>query len=475
MATVKRVWLSKLAIIILVVPLTLHAYLGSFSRFLGDDYCSAFQANRLGILRATWYWYLTWSGRYSASLLDSIFGVLGPNIVPLVTPFVIGIWLISLGVTFNIIFSFDKNKALNASLLAASTLFLTLNFTPHVRQSLYWGQGMRSVVPPLILGTLYFGFFFALKNSIHQNKKSDFLWYLLSFLLAFGIGGFSETYSTLQLVLFGISVFVLIAIYRYPFKSFEFLFLTSGLLGSALSFITVIAAPGNAFRAAYFPPPPDLFGILDISFKSLIAYFVGLFSSLEAILGFVGIFFLCMLVGFKTPNKHLGASHLLLVLASGVLLIMACFPPAAYGLSDAPPGRTLIISIYILALLVVFSGYFLGSQLAQKKGSNPGVFYAFSYLLVFALLIVSSFTVSQKLYASRGIFIEFATAWDKTHETLLSLEGNAQNVIVPAVKDEWSGVLRMTDNPRFYVNTCVSAYYGFDSIIATDELPPTQP
>ena len=475
MSKMKRVWPSKLILTILAVPLILHAYLGSFSRFLGDDYCSAFQADRLGILRASWYWYLTWSGRYSASILDGIFGVLGPSVVSFVTSAVIGVWLIGLGVTFNIIFSFDKNKALNASLLAASALFLTLNFTPDVRQSLYWGQGMRSVVPPLILGTLYFGLFFAIKNSNHQNRKFDFLWFSLSFLLALGIGGFSETFSALQLVIFGISVLAVIAIYRYQVKSFEFLYLSAGLLGAALSLIIVIVAPGNAFRAAYFPPPPDLFGILDISLKSLIAYIAGLFSTFEAILGFVGIFFLCMLVGFKTPNERLATSHLLLVLASGFLLIIACFPPAAYGLSDAPPGRTLIISTYILALLIVFSGYFLGSRIALKKDSYSELLYSFSYLLVLTLLAVSSFIVSQKLYASRHMFTEFATAWDKTHETLLSLEGNAKDVIVPAVKDEWSEVLRMSDNPRFYVNTCVSAYYGFDSIIATDGFPPTQP
>jgi len=408
-------------------------------------------------------------------MLDSIFGILGPNIVPFVTPLVIGIWLVSLGITFNIIFSLDKNKALIASLLAASVLFLTLNFTPHVRQSLYWGQGMRSVVPPLILGTLYIGAFIAIKNLNYQNKKLYFLWYLLSFLLAIGIGGFSETYSALQLVIFGISVIAFIAIYRYQFRNFEFLYLSSGFLGSALSFIIIIFAPGNAFREAYFPPHPDIFGILDISFKSLVVYIVGLFSTFEAIAGFLGIFFLCAIIGFKTANKRLATSDLLLVLASGVILIISCFPPATYGMSDAPPGRTLIIPTYILALLVVFSGYFLGSRIARKKGSYPELLYSFSYLLVFTLLIVSSFIVSQKLYASRHIFIEFATSWDKTHDTLLNLGGNAKEVIAPAVKDEWSGVLRMTDNPRFYVNTCVSSYYGFDSIIATDELPPTEP
>jgi hypothetical protein len=79
------------------------------------------------------------------------------------------------------------------------------------------------------------------------------------------------------------------------------------------------------------------------------------------------------------------------------------------------------------------------------------------------------------LYSSRHKYIEFAKAWDETHHTLLLLKNEAKDVIVPAVVDEWSGVLRMADNPRFYVNECVSNYYGFNSVVARDDLPPTKP
>jgi hypothetical protein len=56
----------------------------------------------------------------------------------------------------------------------------------------------------------------------------------------------------------------------------------------------------------------------------------------------------------------------------------------------------------------------------------------------------------------------------------LFLKNEATDVVVPAVVDDWSGVLRMADNPRFYVNVCVSDYYGFKSIQARDDLPPTR-
>lgn len=475
MSKIKNIWFPSITLFLLIPPLALHAYLGSFSRFLGDDYCSAFWANRLGVMRATWYWYITWSGRYSASALDSIFGILGPKFVSFVTPFVIAIWLICIGLSANTVIAFRKNGVIITSLLATGVLFLTLNFTPIIQQSLYWGQGMRSVVPPLILGTTYLGIFFALKNIKQLNGKTQILWYLLSFLLAFGIGGFSETYSVVQLVAFGFSLVTLTIIFRYPFKSFEFFFLFSGLFGAVLSFIVIIIAPGNASRAAFFSPPPNISGILEISSNSLLVYLENLFSSIESITGFLGIFFLSALIGFKNASTQNALRNLSVVLVGGPLLIFSCFPPAAYGMSDSPPGRTLIISTYMLATLVVFSGYYFGCYISLKKDSTPRYLYFTVNLLIFISLFVSSFIVSKDMYEARHIYVDYAAAWDKTHDTLVLLKNGAKDVIVPVVIDEWSGVLRMTDNPRFYVNTCASKYYGFNSIVATDDLLPTKP
>lgn len=500
MSKIKSIWFPSITFLLLIPSLVLHAYRGSFSRFLGDDYCSAFWANRFGVFRATWYWYLTWSGRYSASFLDSIFGILGPKIVPIVTFSVITIWVVS--IVFAFIHIFPEIKAKNLSvkyaldstpdledgglsiyrlksklyiiLLAVGVLYLTLNFTPHVQQSLYWGQGMRSVVPPLILGTVYTGIFITLKDA-NEQKSSRIFWYLLGFFLTFVSGGFSETYCVVQIIAIGFALVSLILIFRYPARKFALIFLFFGFLGAVLSLITILVAPGNASRAAFFPPPPDLLGMLEISALSFLGYFWNLFSSIESIAGFLGIFLLSSRAGFIHVSPVHALRNLSVVSVGGLLLLFSCFPPAAYALSDAPPGRTLIIGTYILAMLVVLSGYYFGGYLSSRKLRIPQ-FLTISYLVViFVSLLASSILVCKKIYASRQEYIDFAESWDKTHETLLLLKDNADDVIVPAVIDNWSGVLRMADNPRFYVNECASNYYGFNSIVARDDLPPTKP
>ena len=63
-------------------PLVIHIYLGSYSRFIADDFCSSAIARSQGIFRGTFYWYINWNGRFSANFLDSLFGYLGPAATP---------------------------------------------------------------------------------------------------------------------------------------------------------------------------------------------------------------------------------------------------------------------------------------------------------------------------------------------------------------------------------------------------------
>src|SRR6266487_1533490 len=136
------------------IALLLHGYLGYFSRYIADDFCSASQVHRLGVLRAAWLWYLNWSGRYSASILDGVIGRLGPRAVPFIVPFTIITWLTALTALFLFFFSQLKSRFLVSLAFATTTLFALFLLAPDIRGALYWGQGMRSVVPPLILGTI---------------------------------------------------------------------------------------------------------------------------------------------------------------------------------------------------------------------------------------------------------------------------------------------------------------------------------
>src|SRR5512142_2120663 len=89
-------WGAALIAIASTAVLGMHAYLGTYSRFMADDYCSASESLRLGILRAAWFWYRTWTGRYSANVLDATFGALGPGVTPVVTALVLALWLAAL-------------------------------------------------------------------------------------------------------------------------------------------------------------------------------------------------------------------------------------------------------------------------------------------------------------------------------------------------------------------------------------------
>lgn len=65
-------FLLTLLAAVLAVVFAAHAYLGSYTRFIADDYCSAYLGQRFGLLRYLWFWYLNWGGRFSAIAADMV-------------------------------------------------------------------------------------------------------------------------------------------------------------------------------------------------------------------------------------------------------------------------------------------------------------------------------------------------------------------------------------------------------------------
>src|ERR1043166_3999188 len=159
-----RYWRRGFLLLLLALfcaPLLAHICLGSYSRFIADDFCSSAIARSQGIIRGAFYWYINWNGRFSANLLDSLFGYLGPSATPYATGLIVMVWFIVLAVTvFQVIPARDEHEVqlLQSCILATMILFAVLDVIPFIGQSHYWGQGMRSVVPPLILGTAYVAF-----------------------------------------------------------------------------------------------------------------------------------------------------------------------------------------------------------------------------------------------------------------------------------------------------------------------------
>jgi hypothetical protein len=88
---------SVLLALTLLIPSSilvgLLAYLGGYSQLMADDFCSVYYAERLGVLRSAWYWYITWHGGYSAALADGVLGLFGRTGIAFVVPATILIWL----------------------------------------------------------------------------------------------------------------------------------------------------------------------------------------------------------------------------------------------------------------------------------------------------------------------------------------------------------------------------------------------
>ena len=152
-----RIWAPFIIVIGYLSTLLLHAELGTYSRFIADDYCSAGMAQRFGILRAVWYWYLNWTGRYSASALDAGIRPSGPPRDSLCSSSRLDrlAWGLDLH-RHRILEPVRRSRpARHRSSLRCPCCAVTLALSPSVPQSLYWGQGMRSIVPPLILSAVY--------------------------------------------------------------------------------------------------------------------------------------------------------------------------------------------------------------------------------------------------------------------------------------------------------------------------------
>ena len=76
-----------------LLPLAVYAYLGTFNRWIADDYCEAAYVKAGGVLIGSIMLYISWTGRFFASIIGTWLTTLGPGAAPYVPAAVIAIWL----------------------------------------------------------------------------------------------------------------------------------------------------------------------------------------------------------------------------------------------------------------------------------------------------------------------------------------------------------------------------------------------
>ena len=180
--------------------LLLHGYIGSFTRYIADDYCSAFYAQRFGLFRSVWHWYTTWSGRFSAYASDWFVTSMGARNVRIVPPIVLAIWLIVtvLAVRFALRRFLRREEVLwVSSMLSIVFIFAVLLLSPNIQQSFYWWNGMRSYNLPLVMLTLFAALYQWLIEKT-KTGKAIIAGSVFSFLFLFANAGLGDVFAVSQ-------------------------------------------------------------------------------------------------------------------------------------------------------------------------------------------------------------------------------------------------------------------------------------
>ena len=460
----RRIFLSLL-LALFCAPLALHIYLGSHSRFLADDFCSSAVARSQGILRGSLYWYNNWNGRYSANFLDSLFGYIGPGATPFATGLVVTAWLIVLAIAVRQI----TRDLLESWIIAAMILFAVLHLIPQVGQSLYWGQGMRSVVPPLILGTVYIALI------AKRNKSTDRVtsWSVISAgLLTFIAVGFAETYFAVQTaaIVFALVIPALFKSYAPENRRNYFLTLIAGLVGSLAGGLLMFVAPGNKFRQSAFPPPPPIPELLRISLRGMREFFELSVLGPDTWYVWVGLILCGFIFGLRVFQRREESARrdvwsLLWLPVVGFVLLLACWVPMAWGTSLTLAYRTFIIPAYVLVCLVTSWAYIAGqlSRRAFVPDRTPVVATAVIVLLAFGIFAAS---MSRKTWRrQRALFIGYARRWDERDQMIQRAKSQGLPYAQVLRQHNWGGLEEVAVDPKItWLTKCVSDYYGINVI-----------
>ncbi|NMB54291.1 MAG: sodium/proton-translocating pyrophosphatase [Leptolinea sp.] len=463
-----------------IIPLAAHAYIGSFSRFVADDFSSATLAVNKGIAGATWDWYVNWSGRFSASFFDSLFGFLGPASLC----GVVGVSLVlllagSACLLWQLLPSRSTVFRLGLSIfLPALVLVSAFGLTPDLPQSLYWGQGMRSLIFPLIPAAFLSAFIFLIFRRLRLLNMTIPI--LIVFLLGLFAGGFGETYVTIQTTVFGLAFCLVLFNRQKEYRARRLPLLLAGLLASLAAMALIIAAPGNRIRQSYFPTPPGLWDLLSISAASLGKFLHFMVNSpdrliIQGVLLGAGLLTGYLYAGrenipstfFAKAESPLYRGFWRVISLTGLLaaiLLYTCFVPAAYGMSNLPPDRTWIIPVLILCVFLVVWGFLLGIRLRLYKKLTLPCPKVIAWLLFF-LLAFYTFRITEGILSVRADYQRFADAFDQADRTIREARAEGMSSVqIPEVHNHF-GLSDYGAGTTYWLDQAVDSYYGIHVII----------
>ena len=244
-----------LGVVSMTVALGLFAYLGTFTRYLADDYCDTVTVNSGPILQVVIYWYETASDRFSNLLFVALSEFLFPRNVEVLPVIVIFLWTTSLTwlvyevrqmIRWQWYFFLDF-------FLAASLTFFAILQAPNRFQTFYWRSAMATHFAPILYLTAFAAFLLMVARRNQGRYPSVWMGGLCLVLSFFG-GGFSEPPDAVLVVASALALAAAWIWVKGQLRRPALMLLSWILAGSLLALLVMALSPGNLTRSQIHRP-----------------------------------------------------------------------------------------------------------------------------------------------------------------------------------------------------------------------------
>jgi hypothetical protein len=432
--------------VLLLVPFVVYLATSVHIRLMADDFCVIESARRLGIVENSCHYYQSWMGSLVVVFAMSLQGFWGSGIQSLITGLIlISWWLLSWAVVRWLL---SRRTIPYPGLVAAVATFLlclsVLGGSPTLVQSLYWMNGRIAYFSPVVLMTL-------VVCLILYQPLSRFPMVASLMVLGVVIGNGAISYS----LAFTIVVFLASFVVRGERRKY----VAVAFAGSVIGMLLMISAPGNAIRQSNFPEPDLLNAILATltspAFPGVLAFRFSPVSSISAVV-------VPLLFARYFDDRPVAHSPIYIVAIPILIAIVvaACYAPAYYATSNALPPR-----VFVLPLAVTFGGFMVWGYVVgiATRRQPPAPSMKGVWLVVFLLVATGVVAIVQSAEGFRRL--ETHAAQYDARDLLLrnSASEGESNAVVPAMSETfWLDDL--SDDTTFWVNQCVAAYYGLETV-----------
>jgi hypothetical protein len=467
-----------IGIVTTLLALALYGYLGTFSRYGSDDYClSAFFYRQGNFFRLMVERYMTSSSRYTnilfIGLADKLLGWYNVAILPvlMLALFVVGTCLFLREIVRFAAWGWSR---LLTFFLALLVVYFSVMQAPSLYEVLYWRAGMTSHFAPVVF-LMFLGTFLVREIRLAAERPTSIWTFLLCFLGAIVIGGFSEPPLTMLITILVLGFAAVLFWDHSLARRARLGILSWTLAGSILALLILAFAPANSIRLG--TPPPGLVELVFKTFKFPMEFIVDIFRSmpLTTLITFL-LPAVLFYVYYSRQDQVISSSRskwilLAIVLVSllSYLLIAASFAPSVYGQSFPVP-RARFSGRVALTCALMMNGALIGMLAAQIRTKRTQA-VVLSSLAILGLILLALYPLrtASRLVADIPEYHQRAANWDSRDAIIRNLQASGErDLIVPFLSTEL--LQDLGDHSEFRLNRCASLLYNVNSIQAHGKL-----